>query len=136
VKGRRIKVFDDSYCDFLDVLQKLGELGRLQTLIYRLEGRDEEAPDCHPDCHPWTEEELGRNRAGALHTFWDRGWIEVREIHTERKSGPVRQYRVQVRLDKIGQYFDSARMVKSIEFDQKAAISCEATAVARAEAWS
>lgn len=130
MKGRRIKVFDDSYCDFLKVLQKLGELGRLQALIDRLEGRER-----GPDCHPWAGVKLGPNRGGALHTFCDRGWIEVREIDTERKCGLVRQYKLLVRLDRIGQYFSSEGTVKSITFDQKAAIGCEAAAVARAEAW-
>jgi predicted transcriptional regulator len=129
MKGRSIKVFDDSYSDFLDTLQKLGELGRLNRLIDCLE-----SPEVEPDPDLWIQADLKTNRTGALHAFWDRGWIEIRETYKERKHGPVRQYQVQIRLDKIGQHFEQERMARSAMLDKKAAIAIETTAVPRAEA--
>jgi len=128
MRGARTRVLDDGYVEFLEVLQKLGELSNLRRLI---DGLASSEGDLEPGIHSRAD---GRPSGTELHSFWTNGWIELIEIGRESKRGPTKQYRLQVRLDKINVHFQQDRLQKSAIFAEKAALGDDATGSPRAEA--
>jgi len=109
MKGMATKVLDSGYSDFVEALQKLGELQSLAGMITSLSQRKDE---------PWQGKDEGldleeQDTYRMMHAFWQMGWIEVREITRKRKSGPRKNYALKVCLDEIVGYFEQERLRRS-----------------------
>jgi predicted transcriptional regulator len=48
-----------------------------------------------------------------IYSFWQKGWIEIREMEKKGKDGLDREYILKVRLGKIVDYFAQERLERS-----------------------
>ncbi len=107
MRGAAVRVLDERYLEFIEALRSLGELGSVTRLIVYFSGAGEESRG-EMDSDPMRPE-LYR----VLHAFWEKGWIEVREIRRKSKYGPKKDYRLKVCLEKIASHFEEERMRRS-----------------------
>ena len=107
MKGRA-KVLDSGFMEFVEYLQKIGELHNTLRMIDRLRERhsedykelDLEHHNQKID-HQKIERESGFN---MLFSFWRKGWIEIREIDRRGKDWHRKEYTLLVRLEQIVEY--------------------------------
>lgn len=99
MKGRA-KVLDSGYQEFVEYLQKIGELDSTVRMIYSLSSSgDGYSIELQNRDYP---EIAGVN--GLLFSFWQRGWIEIRERDRKGKDWHKKEYSLLVRLDEIADY--------------------------------
>jgi predicted transcriptional regulator len=48
-----------------------------------------------------------------MYSFWQRGWIEIRELEKQGKNGREKEYTLKVRLDEIVEYLNHGREGRS-----------------------
>ena len=48
-----------------------------------------------------------------MYSFWQRGWIQIREIEKKGKNGLEKEYALKVRLEEIVEYFAHERQERS-----------------------
>jgi predicted transcriptional regulator len=107
MRGAAVRVLDERYLEFIEALRSLGELGSVTKLIVDLSNAGGESRG-EIDSDPMRPE-LYR----VMHAFWEKGWIEVREIRRKSKYGPKKDYRLKVCLEKIACHFEEERMHRS-----------------------
>ena len=87
MKGRA-KLLDSGFREFIEYLQKMGELHNILRMIDSFNGMNEK--DCSElDTGRYYEEKSGFN---MLFSFWRKGWIEIRETERRRKDWPIKEY--------------------------------------------
>jgi predicted transcriptional regulator len=97
----RARILDSRYLEFIEYLQKLGELQSLSRMIIDLSHLENDA---------WKRSETGiekheRDASKMMYSFWQRGWIEIRETEKKDEKKPGKEYSIRVRLKKITEYF-------------------------------
>ena len=105
----RVKVLDSRYLEFIEYLQKLGELKSLTRMITNLSYQENE---------DWERSKAGdeqneRDASKLMYFFWQRGWIEIREIETKRENGQGKDYVIKVSLKKIVEYLGEKKRTGS-----------------------
>jgi predicted transcriptional regulator len=105
----RARVLDSRYLEFIEYLQKLGELQSITRMITNLSNQEDEA---------WERSKAGyeqqeRDASKMVYSFWQRGWIEIREIETKRENGQGKDYVIKVRLKKIVEYLEEEKRTRS-----------------------
>ena len=99
MKGRA-KLLDSGFREFIEYLQKMGELHNILRMIdsfYSMNGMD-----CSElDTGHYNVEKGGFD---MLLSFWRKGWIEIRETDRRRKDWPIKEYTLLVRLEEIAAY--------------------------------
>ena len=99
MKGRA-KLLDSGFLEFIEYLQKMGELHNILRMKDSFNGMNEK--DCSElDTGRYYEEKSGFN---MLFSFWRKGWIEIRETDRRRKDWPIKEYTLLVRLEEIAAY--------------------------------
>jgi predicted transcriptional regulator len=53
------------------------------------------------------------NAKCGIYSFWQKGWIEIREMEKKRKNGCDKEYILKVRLEDIVDYFAQERQERS-----------------------
>lgn len=101
MKGRA-KVLDSRFMEFIEYLQKIGELQNTVRMIESLaDMRNIEYEDLN------IESDQKNNRGiDLLFPFWQNGWIEIRETDRRGKNWHIKEYALLFRLEEIGAYFD------------------------------
>ena len=95
----RARVLDSRYLEFIEYLQKLGELQSITRMIARLCSQ-EGAALIRAERYGQDEAEASR----MLFLFWKKRWIEVKEIEKKREDGLLREYVIKLSLNKIADY--------------------------------
>ena len=109
MKGTATKILDSRYSDFIEALQKLGELKSMARMIARLSYQEDESWQVmEGNLDPGEQDECR-----MMHAFWQMGWIEVREITNLSKSGLRRKYVLKVCLEEIAGYFKQETLRRS-----------------------
>jgi hypothetical protein len=83
MKGRA-KLLDSGFMEFIEYLQKMGEL---QNILRMIDSYNVENSGFH-----------------MLYSFWRKGWIEIRETDKRRKDWHIKEYALLVRLEEIAAY--------------------------------
>ncbi|MDD1762034.1 MAG: hypothetical protein LUQ59_07345 [Methanothrix sp.] len=104
----RARVLDSRYLEFIEYLQKLGELQSITRMIARLCGQEDAALK---RAARYGQEETEASR--MLFLFWQRRWIEVKEIEKKGECGLMREYVITLSLNKIVNYLGEAEMDNS-----------------------
>ena len=99
----RARVLDSRYLEFIEYLQKLGELQSITRMIARLCGQEDAALK---RAARYGQEETEASR--MLFLFWQKRWIEVKEIEKKREDGLMREYVITLSLNKIVDYLVEA----------------------------
>lgn len=105
----RARVLDSRYLEFIEYLQKLGELQSIKRMITNLSYQEDEAWERSKAGH----EQQERDASKMMYSFWQRGWIEIREIEKERENGQGKDYVIKVRLKKIVEYLGEEKRIRS-----------------------
>lgn len=104
MKGRA-KVLDSRFMEFIEYLQKIGELQNTVRMIDSLAGmRNDESDELNIGPN-----QVNNNGIGLLFPFWRNGWIEIRETDRRGKDWHIKEYALSVRLDEISAYFEQER---------------------------
>ncbi len=106
MKGTATKVLDRRFSDFIEALQRLGELQSTVRMINRLSQQEDENLQTF-------QEDLNAGEYDGyrmLQTFWQTGWIEVHEMTKQHKSGLRRRYVLKVCLEEIAEYLKQDRL--------------------------
>ncbi len=111
MRGTEVRVLDERYLEFIEVMRSLGELGSLARLIADLSGSSEEP--CNDADPGGGLDEMRPEIIRAIHFFWKMGWIDVREITRKSKYGQRKNYRVSISLDRISEHFEQERLRRS-----------------------
>jgi predicted transcriptional regulator len=48
-----------------------------------------------------------------MYPFWQRGWIEIREIEKKRDNGQAKEYVITISLKMIVEYFGKEKLARS-----------------------
>jgi predicted transcriptional regulator len=109
MKGTATKILDSRYSDFIETLQKLGELQSMTRIIARLSHQEDES------CQVMEENLDPGEQDGfsIMHAFWQMCWLEVREITKQSKCGLRRKYVLKVCLEEIAVYFKQENLRRS-----------------------
>ncbi len=115
MKGTATKILDRRFSDFIEALQKLGELQSTARMINCLSHQEDESWQGLQEDSGTGEQDEYR----MLNAFWQMGWIEVREITKQSKSGLRRRYVLKVCLEEIVEYLkqDKLRRKSSLTGD-------------------
>lgn len=103
----RARVLDSRYMEFIEYLKKFGEQQSIARMIYRLSITEHEAGET-------TLSDLNMEKSEAdkmMYSFWQRGWIQIREIEKKGKNGLEKEYALKVRLEEIVEYFAHERQM-------------------------
>jgi len=105
----RARVLDSRYLEFIEYLQKLGELQSIARMIARLCGQDEPAIKMS---EKYGQEFLKKETISSrmMYLFWQKRWIEVREIEKRRDYGLMREYVITLNLKDIFDYVGDVKM--------------------------
>jgi predicted transcriptional regulator len=99
MKGRA-KLLDSRFMEFIEYLQKMGELHNILRMIDSFYGMN--GMDCSElDTGHYNVE---NSEFIMLFSFWRKGWIEIRETERRRKDWHIKEYALLVRLDEIAAY--------------------------------
>ena len=106
----RARILDSRYLEFIEYLQKFGELQSLSRMIIDLSHLENDA---------WKRSETGiekheRDASKMMYSFWRRGWIEIRETERKNEKRPGKEYSIRVRLKKIIEYFGEEKHTGSV----------------------
>lgn len=102
-----IRILDDGFMEFIEVLQSLGELQSVIRLVAHLSSADEPPEDADLDLR-----EI--EASTAMRALWENGWIEVREVKRQSKGILRRAYTIRMNLEKIARYFEQEKAQRSI----------------------
>jgi len=101
MKGRA-KVLDSGFIEFIEYLQKIGELNNMVRIIEGLaEMKNEEYENLKID-----SDLTSNSGIDLLFPFWRNGWIEIRETERKGKDRHMKEYALLIRLEEIAAYFD------------------------------
>ena len=101
----RARILDSRYIEFIEYLQKLGELQSITRMITDLSYQENEAWERSEAINKQQEIDASK----MMYSFWQRGWIEIREIEKKRENGQVKEYIITVSLKKIVEYLFSGQ---------------------------
>jgi predicted transcriptional regulator len=110
MKGRA-RVLDSRYLEFTEYLKILGEQQNVTRMIQRLSNPEYDTVECVRIGLDIDMEMDGLDK--MMYSFWQKGWIEIREMDNEGKSGRGKEYTLKVRLKKIADYFAQERRDRS-----------------------
>jgi predicted transcriptional regulator len=85
MKGRA-RVLDSRYMEFIEYLKKFGEHQNVTRMIHRLSNPEYDAVET-------VNIGLVMEMGGAdkmIYSFWQKGWIEIREMEKKRKNGATK----------------------------------------------
>jgi len=88
----RGRLLDSRYLEFLDYLQRMGQLQSITRMINCLSGQQD------------------GDTIYSMYSFWRKGWIEVRETEKMSKTGLEKEYAVKVRLASLEEFFRQRRL--------------------------
>ena len=108
MKGRA-RVLDSRYLEFIEYLKKLGEQENLKRMIHRLSNPEYDAVET---AKTGLVMEMGEADK-MIYSFWQKGWIEIREMEKTGKDGLDKEYILKVRLGRIVDYFAQERLERS-----------------------
>jgi predicted transcriptional regulator len=108
MKGRA-RVLDSRYLEFIEYLKKLGEQENLMRMIHRLSNPEYDAVET---AKTGLVMEMGEADK-MIYSFWQKGWIEIREMEKTGKDGLDKEYILKVRLGRIVDYFAQERLERS-----------------------
>jgi predicted transcriptional regulator len=109
MKGTATKILDSRYSDFVEALQKLGELQSMTRMIVRLSYQEDESWQVRDEnLDPGEQDDLR-----IMHDLWQMGWLEVREITVQSKNGLRRKYVLKVCLEEIARFFEQEKLRRS-----------------------
>ena len=108
MKGRA-RVLDSRYLEFIEYLKKLGEQENLTRMIHRLSNPEYDAVGT---AKTGLVMEMGEADK-MIYSFWQKGWIEIREMEKTGKDGLDKEYILKVRLGRIVEYFAQERLERS-----------------------
>lgn len=130
----RAKVLDSRFMEFIECLQKIGELKNMVRMIDSLaeiknngyEGPHIVAnigsnigPNIGSDIRLNNGSDIGLNNSSniksnrtnnngidLLYPFWQNGWIQIRETDRKGKDWHIKEYSLLIRLEEIVAYFE------------------------------
>jgi predicted transcriptional regulator len=105
----RARVLDSRYLEFIEYLQKLGELQSITRMIANLSYQENEAWERSEGVYEQQEREASK----IMYPFWQRGWIEIREIEKKRDNGQAKEYVITISLKMIVEYFGKEKLARS-----------------------
>ena len=108
MKGRA-RVLDSRYLEFIEYLKKFGEHQNVTRMIHRLSNPEYDAVET---AKTGLVMEMGEADK-MIYSFWQKGWIEIREMEKTGKDGLDKEYILKVRLGKIVDYFAQERLERS-----------------------
>ena len=105
----RARVLDSRYLEFIEYLKKFGEHQNVTRMIHRLSNPEYDAVET---AKTGLVMEMGEADK-MIYSFWQKGWIEIREMEKKGKDGLDKEYILKVRLGKIVDYFAKERLERS-----------------------
>ena len=100
MKGRA-RVLDSGFLEFVEYLQKIGELQNTVRIIDSFsETRAEEGEAQHNEFY-----RANKSGIDLLFPFWRKGWIEIRETERKGKDRQIKEYALLLHLEEIADYF-------------------------------
>jgi predicted transcriptional regulator len=110
MKGRA-RVLDSRYLEFIEYLKILGEQQNVTRMIQRLSDPEYDTVEC---VRIGLDIDIEMDDADEMmYSFWQKGWIEIREMENEGRNGRCKEYTLKVRLKKITDYFAQERQDRS-----------------------
>ncbi len=103
------KTLDSRYSDFIETLQKLGELQNMTRMIARLSYQEDQSCQVMEENLDPGEKDDFR----IMHDLWQMGWLEVREITMQSKNGLRRKYVLKVCLEEVARFFEQEKLRRS-----------------------
>ena len=110
MKGQA-RVLDSRYLEFTEYLKILGEQQNLTRMIQRLSNPEYDTVECVRTGLDIDAESEDADK--MMYSFWQKGWIEIREMENKGKSDCGKEYTLKVRLKKIVDYFAQERLDRS-----------------------
>lgn len=104
MKGRA-RVLDSGFLEFVEYLQKIGELQNTVRIIDSFsETRAEEGEAQHSEFY-----QANKSGIDLLFPFWRKGWIEIRETERKGKDRQIKEYALLLHLEEIADYFSQEK---------------------------
>lgn len=104
MKGRA-RVLDSGFLEFVEYLQKIGELQNTVRIIDSFsETRAEEGEAQHNEFY-----RANKSGIDLLFPFWRKGWIEIRETERKGKDRQIKEYALLLHLEEIADYFSQEK---------------------------
>ncbi len=100
MKGRA-KVLDSRYLEFIEYLQKIGELQNIVRMIHSFS--DQEFENGEAILTGRDQEKVSADK--IIYSFWQMGWIEIRETDRKGKHKHGKEYALKISLEEIAEYF-------------------------------
>ena len=95
--------------NFIEYLKDLGEQQNVTRMIHRLSNPEYDAVET---AKTGLVMEMGEADK-MIYSFWQKGWIEIREMEKTGKDGLDKEYILKVRLGRIVDYFAQERLERS-----------------------
>ena len=100
MKGRA-RVLDSGFLEFVEYLQKIGELQNTVRIIDSFsETKAEKGEAQHNEFY-----RANKSGIDLLFPFWRKGWIEIRETERKGKDRQIKEYALLLHLEEIADYF-------------------------------
>jgi predicted transcriptional regulator len=110
MKGRA-RVLDSRYLEFIEYLKDLGEQQNVTRMIHRLSKQEYDAVET---VRVGLDIDMEMSDADKMiYSFWQKGWIEIREMENKGRNGYSKEYTLKVCLGRIVDYFAQERRERS-----------------------
>lgn len=112
-----MKLLDSGYWEFIDTLERLGELESMARMIDRLSHHEDGPSNQAGSLNQLRNRNLSLEESKAsvaVYEFWKVGWIDACEVKSRSKNRGAKRYRLKICLDEISRYFAQETLERSI----------------------
>lgn len=111
-----MKLLDSGYWEFIDTLERLGELESMARMIDRLSHHEDGPSNQAGSLNQLRNRNLSleESKTGVIYEFWKVGWIDACEVKSKCKNRGAKKYRMKICLDEISRYFAQETPERSI----------------------
>lgn len=130
-RGKAMELLDSGYWEFIDILDRLGELGSTAGMINQLSHYEDDSLNRTGLLNQLRNNPLSFRESKTsimIYEFWKNGWIDACEVKSKCKNKDAKRYRLKICLKEISGYFaqkapDAAVLASDFHHNRIAEIS-------------
>ena len=103
-----MNLLDSGYWEFIDTLERLGELESIASMINQLSHYENDLLNQAGLLNQLKDNPLsfGESKTSLMiYEFWKNGWINACEVKSKCKNKDAKRYKLKICLDEISGYF-------------------------------
>jgi predicted transcriptional regulator len=112
-----MKLLDSGYWEFIDTLERLGELESTASMINQLSHHENGPLNQAGSLNQLKDHHLsfGESKTSIMiYEFWKNGWIDACEVKSKCKNKDAKRYKLKICLDEISGYFAQERPERAV----------------------